>query len=263
MVGSVYEVKGHPLKPGTTEVDESVSLDMNALFTMDAVVQRSCSDIGRTSCPWTTLDLHQALGEHSVVDGTDSAFTGVRVSSSGRVLQAQATGRYRGAPGDCACMLLQVIAPVTLEATLDNASRGQLRLDQPGVLVGIPFDYAGPRGDQFYSLKTTSGDAVTDYVRVMGELDGMTCEADAARFKVIESVPGESQEMTSLIERLLVCPYALASPERGIDGDINLRWAITDTNSTESTPPSPATLTPMTTSPAPAPPKGATPGGQQ
>jgi hypothetical protein len=160
-------------------------LDMSAHFTMEALPQRSCDDL---QCRFGDLGLNKALAQNVGQNAVASSFTGVRVGRNNRVIEAQATGRHRGAPGDCGCMLLDVFGlpadgKLTLTSSISTTSAGDLTFRNAGALVRIPFDYGATRGDDAYVISVEGGERqITDYVRVLGQLDGMECSGSAAEF---------------------------------------------------------------------------------
>lgn len=176
-------------------------LEIDEYFRLDASPQRSCAEV---TCPFDTLQLNRALGEHVGQDTVATTFSGVRVARNDHVIELQATGRARGAPGNCGCTLLHVLQPVSLRGTLNGRDVGSLRFEQPA-LVRVPFDDGGPQGTDYYTLTVEGGDVViTDYVRVLGQLDGMTCGPTEAVFAFEvqpagQAVPGAGTTAPTLI----------------------------------------------------------------
>jgi hypothetical protein len=171
----------------------ALPLDMSAHFEMEALPQRSCDEV---QCRFGDLGLNKALAENVGQNAVASSFTGVRVGRNNRVIEAQATGRHRGAPGDCGCMLLDVFGlpadgKLTLTSSISGTIAGDLTFRKAGALVRIPFDYGGTRGDDTYVISVEGGERqITDYVRVLGHLDGMECSGSAAEFLGIRGGTG-------------------------------------------------------------------------
>jgi hypothetical protein len=240
-IGSNYEVRAYGVKEEVDAAggkhlvpDQDVGpLDMNAMFTMTALLEKGCVEQELNECPWGDLALNGATGSAIGQNNIESSFSGVRFARQDRVLEAQATGKYRGSPGDCGCMLLQTIrAPFTLSGAMSGTALGQLVIGQAGTLLGIPYDYAGPRGDAFYELTVNGGDErVSDYVRVLGELDGMECLSDAATFTLASPAPQPGDESSdaaraaAIISQVLTCKYDLEDPAQKVTGGLNLMKA--------------------------------------
>ncbi len=250
-LGSYYAVQAFPMKAG--KVDYSTGpLDMNALFWMKALTQ-ACNDWRIDECSWGDLQMHHAVGGPVGQNAIETSFTGVRLARDNMVIEAQATGKYRGARGNCGCMVVEVQrVPVTLSAGMNGASMGQLNFTQPGV-VSIPFDYAGPMGSDFYELRVNSGDErVSNYVRLVSHFDGMACGPTAA---TLATNYGAGQSSTP---PLVSCPYEMANPEKGVFGAMNLLRA-TNAFPAPTAPKAPATAPPVAAPPVAAPPATAPP----
>jgi hypothetical protein len=213
-LGEYYALQGYETeaKDNTHIKEGSAPVDLSAIFDMNATEPRSCQTI---TCPFDDLEMDAALGTNIGQNEIETAFTGVRIGRANRVIEAQATGKYRGAPGDCGCMLLQIIsAPVRLTASLNASQLGDLTFTEKDTLVAIPFDYATTRGSDFYVISASaiqdsvaSNDVnlggkiarsytdrpITNYVRLVGQLDGMECRDDAAVYTIGSMNSGTTQ----------------------------------------------------------------------
>ena len=177
-------------------------IDMSAYFAMSALPQRSCDEV---QCRFGDLGLNRALSENVGQNAIAASFTGVRTGRNNRVIEAQATGRHRGAPGDCGCMLLDVFRlpankELRLAASISGTSAGNLIFNKAG-LVRIPFDYGGTRGEDAYVINMEAGEGETerqiaDYVRVLGHFDGMECSGSAAEFLNVSGGTGGAMAAT-------------------------------------------------------------------
>lgn len=224
-IGSFYGVQAFGLKKDGTVDPKAGPLDMNALFWMDAVPHPSCTQAELEECPWRDLHLNKAMGEAVGQNEVAASFTGVRIEREDRVIEAQATGKFRGALGDCGCMLLQVLkAPTTLTASSSGVHLGQLSLGQVGEFFAIPFDYVSTKGDKYYELTVNDGsEKVTTSLRLIGHLDGMDCQEKAATIAMTSPsllVPLDLGAPAGT--RPLTCPYEIANPAKKITGAMNL-----------------------------------------
>lgn len=252
-LGDYYSVQAYRTRDGTRKQLVGRPLDLDMLFDIDASESRTCEWL---TCSFGDLLMNQALGDQVGQNTVAAAFTGVRVVRDGRVIEAQATGKSRGAPGDCGCMLLEVFnAPVKLSATLNGANRGELVFNfdpsQPDqrARVLIPFDFAGRSGEDYYVISALAPTVVVsqqtgqrfnlgpgagqiqettralteqfterqieDYVRVLGQLDGMRCESDAARFVLSkDSGPPSAAQVTTDTAQAMQPATTAAQPQQ-------------------------------------------------
>lgn len=313
-LGDYYTLQAHLLNDKNQVDVNSGPLDMDQVFDISASESRSCEKL---TCPFGDLLMNQALGESIGRNKSQTPFTGVRIGRGNRAIEAQAAGRNSGAPGDCGCMLIQVIkAPLKLSATLNGVSRGELTFNTAGAMVRIPFDFAGLLGDNYYVISATAPERIrpaaasgepsdaapipstglaqqqstqyvrelseqfterqiTEYVRILGQLDGMQCHKSEAQFvasntrasdvqafgptiPTAPSVPSSNTQTgdvqasgppaPTLDDAIaaaglgITCPYSIPNIKDKVEGYMDL-VAVADRRDPQAPPPTSATTT--------------------
>jgi chaperonin cofactor prefoldin len=248
-IGDFYEVKAYDT--------EGETVDFGARFELSAEPGQPCDG---TVCSFKLPGLDRGLNATVGQNDVRSQFAGATTARGDRAIEVVASppvqvtpeskpipgAPVQGAPtqiaptqiaptlgvptpgsptqggvtqGGCGCLLLQVREDVTLKARLRETSRGYLNLKK-GSLETIAFDYGSLAGDRYVITAEDDSRPISDFVRIVGQLDRMGCTKDWAVFEpgtlmsVAPAGPTPAQEAVSPEERLRV--DALVRTLRGV-----------------------------------------------